>query len=48
MKIKGKCHGCRKNKWFIRTRKVFLPIGVEAKSKDLLCNHCYKLIKKGI
>lgn len=46
--LRGKCQGCRKTKWFIKTRKINLPIGKVATSKDLLCGSCYKEIKQVI
>lgn len=46
-KIIGKCKSCKKNRLFIRRRKVKIPVGGEATSHDLLCNACYnKLVTK--
>lgn len=40
-KIKGKCFGCRKIKWFISKRKLATPVG-EVTSRERFCPSCYK------
>lgn len=44
--IYGKCATCKQNKFFIRKRKVPIPIGGIALSKKKLCAHCYKGLLK--
>lgn len=48
MKIRGKCFGCKKHKWFVRTRVVQLPMGLTARNKDLICNECFKKLNSQI
>lgn len=38
----GKCELCPRRRFFIRKRKVPLPINRTAKSQKLMCDHCYK------
>lgn len=41
-KIRGRCLGCKRKRWFVRKRQVKLPIGLIATSKDLMCTTCYR------
>ncbi len=39
-KLYGKCHGCKRERFFIRKAKVTLPNGLKATSHDLMCGSC--------
>ena len=46
MTFRGKCNGCRKNKFFIKKRTYLLSVlGVPITSDGELCRSCYKEIK---
>lgn len=47
MKIRGKCVGCRKQKWFIYKRKLRIPhINVVTTSVGDLCMKCFINLRK--
>lgn len=47
IKLRDKCSGCKKTKWFVRYR-VFTPkaIGQPVTSNGKLCGKCFKTIKQ--
>lgn len=48
MKLRSKCEGCHKTRWFIKKR-VYKVKNIEyMTSKSLLCRTCYKGILKMI
>jgi hypothetical protein len=46
-KFFAKCEVCKKRKFYISVRDFIAPITKETiKSKDMLCDFCYKNVKK--
>lgn len=50
MKLKRKCEGCRKIKWWFQVKRgeVKLPTGETAQIKKLICNRCTKAVQNAI
>lgn len=43
-RLKGKCAGCKRERFFIRTARVII-MGVPARSKHLFCGECIKNLR---
>lgn len=43
-KLFARCFKCRKTKLFIKKRRVKLPIGRTALSREMFCSKCHKEI----
>ncbi len=49
-KLIGKCAGCKKKRWFVRTRELTIvptreATALKARSRTLLCGTCARAIK---
>lgn len=49
-KLIGKCAGCRRKRWFVRTRELTIVpsregTALKARSRALLCGRCARDIK---
>lgn len=48
MKLRGRCDGCKKDKWFIKRREYRIKVGGLILSQNELCGKCYKGIKESV